>query len=61
MEPIDQLRHDFARIVPILGRHHADKEHDSFDQARILKVEVDDEPLKDVLMLLDQVFTEFLE
>ena len=61
MEPIDQLRHDFARVVTILSRHHAYKEHDSLDEARILKVQVDDEPLEDVLVLFDQIFAELLE
>ena len=31
VEAVDQLGHDLARIVTILGRHHADEEHDTLN------------------------------
>ena len=55
------MRHDLARVVAVLGGHHADEEHDALDEARILEVQVDDEALENVLMLLDQVLRELLE
>ena len=61
MEAVDELAHHFARVVPILGRHHAHEQHDALDEARILEVQVDDEALENVLMLLDQVLRELLE
>ncbi len=41
MESVDELGHDFARVVTIFGGHHADEIHDSLDEARILKVKID--------------------
>ena len=61
VEAVNELRHYFAGVVSILGRHHADKQHDSFDEARILKVQVYDKALKNILVLLDQVLAELFE
>ena len=61
VEAVDQLGHDLARVVSVFGRHHAHQQHDSFDEARVLEVQIDDQALKHVLMLFDQVLTELLE
>ena len=61
MEAIDQLGHDLTRIVAILSRHHAHKQHNALNQTRVFKVQVDDKALEDVLMLLNQIFAELLE
>lgn len=61
VEPINKLGHYFAGVVSILCRHHADEQHDALDEARILKVQVDNEALEDILVLLDQILTELLE
>ena len=61
MEPVDQLRHHLARVVAILRGHHADEEHDAFDETRILEVQIDDQALEHILMLLYQILAELLE
>ena len=61
MEAIDQLGHYLSRIVAILSRHHAHKQHNALNQTRVFKVQVDDKALEDVLMLLNQIFAELLE
>ena len=61
MEAIDQLGHDLTRIVAILSRHHAHEQHDALNQTRVLKVQVDDQALEDVLVLFNQIFAELLE
>lgn len=61
MEAVDELGHDLARVVTVLGRHHADKEHDALDQSRVLEVQIDDQALEDVLVLLDQILRKLLE
>lgn len=55
VEPIDQLLHDLARVVIVLGGEHAHEQHDSLHQSRIVKVQVNYEPLEYVLMLRDEV------
>lgn len=61
MESIDELGHDFARVVAIFGRHHANQKHDTLDETRVLEVQVDDQTLENVLVLLDQVLAELFE
>ena len=61
MEAIDQLGHYLTRIVAILSRHHAHEQHDALNQTRVLKVQVDDQALEDILMLFNQIFAELLE
>ena len=61
VEAIDQLGHYLTRIVAILSRHHAHKQHNALNQTRVLKVQVDDQALEDVLVLFNQIFAELLE
>lgn len=61
VESVDELRHNFLGVVSILGAHHANQVHDAFDEARVLKVEIDDEALEHILVLLDQILAKLLE
>ena len=61
MESIDQLRHNFLRVVSIFSAHHANQVHDSLDESGVFEIQINDQALEHVLVLLNQILAKFLE
>ena len=61
VETLDQLLHDFEGVIRVFVGHHAYQEHDAFHKARVVEVQVDYQVLKDLLVLVDEVWKSFEE
>jgi hypothetical protein len=61
IKALDEFAHDFLRVVSILFRHHADQEHNALDESAVVKVEVCDQVLEDLLVCINQIVERFKE